>query len=299
MLTTLRDELIRSEKTRTVAIYGKGGIGKSTTTSNVAAAASVLGLATMVVGCDPKADSIHTLLRDEQKVTTILDSIRKNGTSPAAVKQCLYRGFNDILCAESGGPMPGVGCAGKGVAVALELLREYKLFDDSLELILFDVLGDVVCGGFAQPMRSNFAKEVYVVTSGEFMSVYQAVNIASSIARMANDGLEVRMAGLICNSRNVSGEREIVEQLSDAIAIPVVMTIPRSADVQRAESIGKTVVEALPHSSLTKSYCELAKTIYNNRHVMIPKIDDAHAILARVKETIEKHSYEPSKRVAS
>lgn len=288
-LEAFRRRLVPSDVTRTVAIYGKGGIGKSTTTVNVAAAASVLGLSTMVVGCDPKADSIQALVRDgDKKPSTVLESIRKRGTTLSSVQECVYKGFNDITCVESGGPIPGVGCAGKGVAVALELLRDYKLFDSSLKLILFDVLGDVVCGGFAQPMRANFAKEVYVVTSGEFMSVYQAVNIASSIARMAKDGLQVRMAGLICNRRNVAGEDEIVSQLSELIHVPVVMTVPRSTEVQKAEAIGKTVVEACPGSELAKAYYELATKIYNNMRPVIPTVGDPWEILAAIKQTIEK-----------
>lgn len=296
-LETLKSNLISSDTTRTIAIYGKGGIGKSTTTANVAAAASVLGLSTMVVGCDPKADSILVLLKErQQKIKTILETIRKKGTTVSSVQECIYTGFNDIVCVESGGPLPGVGCAGKGVAVALELLRDYKFFDKSLNLVLFDVLGDVVCGGFAQPMRANFAKEVYVVTSGEFMSIYQAVNIAASIAHMANDGLDVRMAGLICNKRNVLGEDEIVSYLSELIGVPIAMSIPRSTFVQKAESMSKTVVEAFPKSDMTRTYCELAAKIYNNKTGVIPTIENTSEILEKIKKTIGRFNdnYEAS-----
>lgn len=195
-----------SEK-RTIAIYGKGGIGKSTTTSNLAAAAAKSGIRTMVVGCDPKADSIHSLVEGVEDIDTILDTIREKGNSIDSIRSCIYKGYQDIICVESGGPAPGVGCAGKGVAVALETLKKFELFSDTLDMVLFDVLGDVVCGGFAQPMRANFAKEVYVVTSGEYMSIYQAVNIASSIANMAKDGIDVRMAGIICNKRYMPRRR--------------------------------------------------------------------------------------------
>lgn len=286
---------------RSIAIYGKGGIGKSTTTANVAAAASVLGLSTMVVGCDPKADSIQALLPNKgQKIKTILDTVREKGITLPNVQECIYTGFNDIICVESGGPIPGVGCAGKGVAVALELLRDYNFFEESLDLILFDVLGDVVCGGFAQPMRANFAKEVYVVTSGEFMSVYQAVNIASSIARMAKDGLDVRMAGLICNKRNVLGEDEIVGFLSELIGVPVVMHIPRSIYIQRAESAGTTVVETFPQSAQAKIYYELASKIYNNTKVVIPTVTNTLDILEHIKKIIGRyHENEPDTKISS
>jgi nitrogenase iron protein NifH len=296
MMTLIKSELKPLDFTRTIAIYGKGGIGKSTTTANMAAASSKLGLSTMVVGCDPKADSIHALTDEKYEIRTILETIRRNGSSLESLKSCLYRGFNDILCVESGGPAPGVGCAGKGVAVALELLRDNKIFDETLKLILFDVLGDVVCGGFAQPMRSNFAKEVYVVTSGEYMSIYQAVNIASSIANMAKDGVDVRMAGIICNKRNVSGEDEIVDFVSEQIGVPVIMHIPRMSAIQEAEAIGKTVIEVFPNSEASQVYYDLASRIYNNKQLVIPSIENRSQILDKVKKLIgrcnknEEHS---------
>lgn len=290
-LELLKECLIPSEKTRTVAVYGKGGIGKSTTTSNLAAAASMLGLSTMLVGCDPKADTIQVLLKGEgQRSKTILESVRKNGLCEAAVRACIYSGFNDILLAEAGGPLPGVGCAGKGVALALDLLKTHDLVDDSLQLVLYDVLGDVVCGGFAQPMRANFANEVYVITSGEYMSMYQAVNIASSIAQMAKEGIEVKMSGLILNKRDVLGEDEIVEYLAELIGVPILMTIPRSTDVQRTESIGKTVVEALPGSSLARVYYHLAIKMYNNTHHVVPTVEDRDAVLAKLKLMIARYN---------
>ncbi len=281
-----KNEILQTGTTRTIAIYGKGGIGKSTTTVNLAAAASKLGLHTMVVGCDPKADSIHALVKEEGEIQTVLDTIRKRGSSLEAIKSCIYTGFNNIACVESGGPAPGVGCAGKGVAVALESLKENKLFDKTLSLILFDVLGDVVCGGFAQPMRSNFAKEVCIVTSGEYLSIYQAVNIASSISNMAKDGIDVRMSGLICNKRNVLAEEEIISYLSELIEVPIIGYIPRMKQIQEAESMGKTVVEAFPDSDAAQVYNDLAAKVYNNKRFVIPKVDNRMVILEKIKEFI-------------
>jgi len=289
------DKIKKEEKVRKIAIYGKGGIGKSTTSSNLAAAMSVLGLNTMLVGCDPKADSIHSLIENNTRINTILDTTRTYGTSLESVEKCIYSGFNGVTCVESGGPAPGIGCAGKGVAVALELLKEFKFFNDELDVIMFDVLGDVVCGGFAQPMRNNFAKEVYIVTSGEYMSIYQAVNIASSIADMASNGIDVKMSGIVCNKRNVIGEEEIVKRLSEIIEVPVIEYIPRSPIIQEAESIGKTVIEAFARSETANVYYELAKKMYNNKNLIIPKVEDRMQILDEIKSIIRKvNKYEES-----
>ncbi|MHC1682691.1 MAG: P-loop NTPase [Clostridiaceae bacterium] len=292
MLENIKKEI----GTRKIAIYGKGGIGKSTTSSNLAAAMSVLGLNTMLVGCDPKADSIHSLIENKDKISTILDTIRTYGTSLESVESCIYRGFNDITCVESGGPAPGIGCAGKGVAVALELLKDHKFFHENLDVVLFDVLGDVVCGGFAQPMRDNFAKEVYVVTSGEYMSIYQAVNIASSIADMANNGIDVKMSGIICNKRNVVGEDEIVSRLSEIIEVPIIQYISRSPVVQEAESIGKTVIEAFGETEAANGYYDLARKVYANKNLVVPKVSNRMEILDEIKSIIRKvNNYEKSK----
>lgn len=292
MLENIKKEI----GTRKIAIYGKGGIGKSTTSSNLAAAMSVLGLNTMLVGCDPKADSIHSIIENKDKISTILDTIRTYGTSLESVESCIYRGFNDITCVESGGPAPGIGCAGKGVAVALELLKDHKFFHENLDVVLFDVLGDVVCGGFAQPMRDNFAKEVYVVTSGEYMSIYQAVNIASSIADMANNGIDVKMSGIICNKRNVVGENEIVSRLSEIIEVPIIQYISRSPAVQEAESIGKTVIEAFGETETANGYYDLARKVYANKNLVVPKVSNRMEILDEIKSIIRKvNNYEKSK----
>ena len=280
--------------TKSIAIYGKGGIGKSTTTANVAAAASTRGFKTFVVGCDPKADSIRSLITNgHTRIKTILENVRSKGNSLANVQECIYEGFNGIKCVESGGPVPGVGCAGKGVFVALELLQQYEFINENYNLTLFDVLGDVVCGGFAKPMRSGFAKEVYIVTSGEFMSIYQAVNIASSISNMAKEGFDIRMAGIICNCRNVAGEQEIVSHLSKLIGVPVIITIPRLDMIQKAESLGKTVVEAFPDSDLAGIYTELAVRICSNQRLVIPTIESSDCsleILDKIKKTIENQN---------
>lgn len=275
---------------KTIAIYGKGGIGKSTTTSNLAAAASLKKLKTMIIGCDPKADTIHSLIEGDEEIKTILEMVRQNGSNKEVLESCIYEGFNKILCVESGGPSPGVGCAGKGVALALQLLKEYSLFHNDLDFILFDVLGDVVCGGFAQPMRSNFADEIYVVTSGEYMSLYQAVNIASSIKMLAEDGVNVKMGGIICNKRNVENEDNIIQYLSDLINVPIIQTIPRSHLIQQSEAMGITCVEAFPQSDQAHVYYDLVDKILNNKNMTIPHFQNRNEILQKLKVKIGESS---------
>jgi nitrogenase iron protein NifH len=259
------------EKIRKIAIYGKGGIGKSMVSSNLSVALSHKGLKTAQIGCDPKADSVNTLMNGNF-IETISEITRKYGASEESLLKAVYKGFNNIICLESGGPSPGQGCAGRGVMVALDLIRQYKLLEKfNVEFAIYDVLGDIVCGGFAQPIRHSYAEEVYIVTSGEYMSLYAANNIASSIKLFAEQGLNVALAGIIGNLRNIENEIEILENFSKNLKIPLIQIIPRSSFVQQAEVQGKTVIEALPKSSQSKIYFELANKIIVNNERFIPK----------------------------
>lgn len=256
---------------RQIALYGKGGIGKSTTSSNLTAALTYMNIRPAQIGCDPKADSVNTLVCGKF-IETISDIIREFGNSEDALNKATYSGFNDVLCLESGGPIPGQGCAGRGVLVALDLIRQYKIFEQyNIDLAVYDVLGDIVCGGFAQPIRHGFAEEVYIVTSGEYMSLYAANNIAFSIKQFAEQGLKVRIGGIIGNLRNVEGEEEIIEKFAEKLKIPVIKIIPRSDFVQRAETQGKTVIEAFSDSGQAEIYFELAHKILNNKDKFIPE----------------------------
>lgn len=256
---------------RQIAIYGKGGIGKSTIASNLTAALSLEGAKPVQIGCDPKADSVNTLMNGEF-IETISDITGNFGNSEEVVNRAIYRGFNYVLCMESGGPAPGQGCAGRGVLVALDLIRKYKILEkNNIDFAVYDVLGDIVCGGFAQPIRHGFAEEVYIATSGEYMSLYAANNIAFSIKQFAEQGLNVRLGGIIGNLRNISDEEEVINSFAEKIKVPVIRFIPRSDFVQKSEMQGKTVVEAFPDSLQAEVYFDLARKIIDNKDKFIPE----------------------------
>jgi len=269
--------------TRQIAIYGKGGIGKSTTAANITAALSKMGVKPAQIGCDPKSDSVNTLMGGAF-IDTISDVTRQYGNSEEAISRAIYKGYNDILCMESGGPLPGQGCAGRGVLVALDLIKKYNIFEKhNIDIAVYDVLGDIVCGGFAQPIRHSYADEVYIVTSGEYMALYAANNIASSIKLFAGQGLSVRLAGIIGNLRNVADEEEIIREFALRLGVPVVSFVPRSAEVQKAELQGKTVIESAPASPQAAVYCELARKILGNKQVFVPEPLKKEELIERLR----------------
>jgi nitrogenase iron protein NifH len=250
-----------------IAFYGKGGIGKSTTMANIAASMADMGQRVMVIGCDPKADAVRTLLGGRH-VKTVLSQFRQS--SGVDISQVVAKGYRGTLCVESGGPEPGVGCAGRGIITAIELLKKSSVFDEkNIDVVIYDVLGDVVCGGFAMPIRMGLAKEIYAITSGEFMSVYAANNICKGIKKYAHAG-GGRFAGIICNSRNVKYETEYLKEFSDRLNAPYIYTIPRSSDVQLAEGHGRTVVEHAPDSEQALHYRRLAAMILENGFTTVP-----------------------------
>ncbi len=238
-----------------IAIYGKGGIGKSTTTANVAAAMAADGLRVMQIGCDPKADS--TFLHGAVGCPVVLDRLREGGDVPLA--EIVREGADGVYCVECGGPVPGTGCAGRGIVTAFDYLKQKDM--EAVyrpDVILYDVLGDVVCGGFAMPMRAEYAKNVFIVTSGEKMSLYAAANIALALDRFKNRGY-ARLTGLIQNSRNVKNEGELVAELAAENQIEVVGVMPRSEVIAQAEAMEQTTVRAFPQSEEAQLYRALAR----------------------------------------
>lgn len=256
------------KKLRQIAIYGKGGIGKSTTTQNLTAGLSELGKNIMVVGCDPKADSTRLLLGGlAQK--TVLDTLRDEGED-IELNSIMKTGFNGIKCVESGGPEPGVGCAGRGIITSISMLENLGAYTEDLDYVFYDVLGDVVCGGFAMPIREGKAKEIYIVASGEMMALYAANNICKGIKKYALKG-GVRLGGIICNSRNVDREIELLKAFSEELGTQLIHFVPRNNVVQRAEIRRKTVIEYDSENIQADEYRELAKKIEANEKFVIPK----------------------------
>lgn len=253
---------------RQIAIYGKGGIGKSTTTQNLTAGIAENGKNVLVVGCDPKADSTRLLLGGLNQ-RTVLDTLREEGED-IDLSNILKTGYKGIRCVESGGPEPGVGCAGRGIITSINYLERLGAYTDDLDYVFYDVLGDVVCGGFAMPIREGKAKEIYIVASGEMMSLYAANNISKGIARYASQG-GVRLGGIICNSRNVDRELDLLQAFSAELGTQLVYFVPRDNIVQRAEIRKKTVIEYDPESEQANVYRHLASAIENNTNFVIPK----------------------------
>lgn len=242
-----------------IAVYGKGGIGKSTTISNVSAALSDMGYKVMQIGCDPKADSTANL-HGKGRVDTVLDLVRTR-KNDFTLEDMVTEGYGGVVCVEAGGPTPGLGCAGRGIIAALEKLAEKGAYDVyQPDIVFYDVLGDVVCGGFSMPMRGGYADKVFIVTSGENMAIYAAANIA-----MAIDGFKGRgyaeLGGLILNRRNVKNEDAKVEELAQELQTEVVASLSRDEIVQEAEEMKKTVIEAFPDSEMAEEYRELAKRL--------------------------------------
>ena len=250
-----------------IAIYGKGGIGKSTTTSNISAALAEAGYRVIQVGCDPKSDSTNTL-RGNHYLPTVLDSMR--GASRVHLEDISAAGFGGVLCIESGGPVPGVGCAGRGINAAVTLLQELHLFEEfKPDFVLYDVLGDVVCGGFAVPIRDGITDRAYVVSSSDFMAIYAANNLFKAINKYAPTG-GAKLGGMIANGLSAGYSNSIVNDFAEKTGTAVAGYIPRSLVVSQSELYGKTVIEANPKSEHADLYRKLAEYVAGNEELVVP-----------------------------
>jgi nitrogenase iron protein NifH len=260
---------------RQIAIYGKGGIGKSTVASNLSMALRQRGLTVMQVGCDPKRDSTRSLTGGRM-IPTVLETLREQmrlgrDKSAVALEDIVYTGDEGVYCVESGGPEPGVGCAGRGVLTALEILKDLGAFEAyGLDVVVYDILGDVVCGGFAQPIRAGFAQEIYLLCSGSFMSLYAANNIAKGIHRLARRG-DTGLAGVIGNSvGDEAFERRMLGEFAETLGTQLVALIPRSAAIQACEVKGRTVLQHSPGSTEADVFRGLAQQVLDNTSRVIP-----------------------------
>jgi nitrogenase iron protein NifH len=262
-----------------IALYGKGGIGKSTTSTNISAALSGMGLDILQIGCDPKRDSTRMLMHG-RLIPTVMDQVRERGDKEITLDNVVFTGYGGVRCVEAGGPEPGVGCAGRGIIATFQVLE--RLGALHADVVVYDVLGDVVCGGFAMPMREGYAQEVYLVTSGELMSLYAANNICKAIKRLSGRSrAQCRLGGVICNAKNLPDEEELVATFAERIGSTLIQFIPRDPIVQRAELNRKTVIEFAPTTKQADVYRLLAGKILQNKRLDIPEpleIEDLEAL---------------------
>nr|WP_092074063.1 AAA family ATPase [Dendrosporobacter quercicolus]NSL47782.1 AAA family ATPase [Dendrosporobacter quercicolus DSM 1736]SDM76513.1 Mo-nitrogenase iron protein subunit NifH [Dendrosporobacter quercicolus] len=254
---------------RKIAIYGKGGIGKSTTSANVCAALADNDYKVLQIGCDPKHDSTRTIVGDF--IPTVLDIWTDSEREGFDITRSmvLFNGYKNISAIEAGGPEPGVGCAGRGIIRTMDILENLNIFEEEYDFVLYDVLGDVVCGGFAKPIQSGYATEIYIVTSGEFMALYAANNIAIAVEKVGKSR-GVKLGGIICNSRNVDQEFELVSEFASRINSQMIHFVKRDQLIQKCERLAKTVVEKEGNSEAANGYRVLAQKIVGNNHFAIP-----------------------------
>ena len=272
---------------RQIAIYGKGVIGKSTITSNLSIALAQRKYKVIQIGCDPKRDSTRMLLHGQLK-PTVLDTLRQVGEVGLTLQMIMHEGIYGIKCIECGGPEPGVGCAGRGIITTFKLLEQMDAFKNQPDFILYDVLGDVVCGGFALPIREGYAQEIYLVASGEFMSLYAANNICQGLVKFARRG-EGRLAGIIGNSRRVRNEELLLKKFAQRIGTTLVEFIPWDDKVREAEIYRKPVLDYDPQGTFSHAMQQLTDRILTNKDLVIPKPLSLEELESMIQEGEIRH----------
>lgn len=293
------------KKQKQIAFYGKGGIGKSTIASNIAASYAEKGLKVMLIGCDPKSDCTRNL-RGDVDIPTVLDVLREKEAAKLGLTEIIlgkrvemdevvHKGWKGVLCVEAGGPEPAVGCAGRGVILAVELLRQMGVFEKlELDVVIYDVLGDVVCGGFGMPLREGLADEVYVVTSADYLSIYAANNICKGISRHADRG-GTPLGGIIYNVRGAIDDFNLVDEFAQSVGSKVIGAIPNDPIIMESEIYAKTTGEYKPDSQITDRFRELATAILGNEETVSPTplskerlAELARRIRQKTRETADK-----------
>lgn len=238
------------------AIYGKGGIGKSTIAANISAILGNRGLKVLQIGCDPKHDST-ILLTSKKEKKTLLDML-----SDEKNEDCLTIGRHGVHCIEIGGPKPGVGCAGRGIICGTSYLQHKGILNNDYDCILYDVLGDVVCGGFFQPLKEQLVDVMYIVTSGEFNSLFAANNLCKGYVNSQLQSRNIRLGGLIGNCRGINNEEKILQDFSEKIHVPLIGIVPRDNRIEESTFEGIPIIDRLEKCDITNIMEKIAETIF-------------------------------------
>lgn len=242
-----------------IAFYGKGGIGKSTIATSASLILARKNHRVLHVGCDPKHDSSLVLVKDPNKFKTVVDQIF-SGAEDLEPEDLIMEGIEGIHCVESGGPQAGRGCGGRAVSRSFEVFEEIELVDSDLyDTVVYDVLGDVVCGGFAAPMRRSARSKVVVVLSEEMMAAYAANRIAAAVTQFRSNGIV--LAGLVVNLKNNQADLSPIARFAKALNTVVLGVIPRDPLVCEAEIYRKSIVDYAPHSPVAKEISSIVDKV--------------------------------------
>lgn len=241
-----------------IAIYGKGGIGKSTITTCISVAAAKKGKKVLQIGCDPKHDSTLCLL-DGKKITTVIEAIDNIEDKSENI---IIKGIHKIDCVEIGGPEPGVGCAGRGIISGLFYLEQMKEYqNNTYDLVTYDILGDVVCGGFFEPLKKRKVEKMYIVTSGEFNSIFAANNLCKGYRNCMLSKKGIALAGIIGNCRGIEKEKEIIETFCNKVNVPLVAIIPRDENIEKCTMAGTNIIDSQNNLHITECINKIIQNI--------------------------------------